>query len=244
MAEHELLSQKTTRELIARFQAGDNEAAETLVQANTALVRSIVKRFLNRSIEYEDLFQIGCMGLVKAISRFDLSYDVRFSTYAVPMIAGEIKRFLRDDGMIKVSRSLKELAARAASAREKLSDKLGREASINEIAKELCVETEDVAEAKEAARPYSSIYEPAYGADSDALLVDTVGGSCRELESAVDRVALKELLSTLSPRERTIITLRYFSDKTQSQVAAVLGISQVQVSRLENTILLRLRKLL
>ena len=160
MAEHELLSQETTRELIARFQAGDNEAAETLVQANTALVRSIVKRFLNRSIEYEDLFQIGCMGLVKAISRFDLSYDVRFSTYAVPMIAGEIKRFLRDDGMIKVSRSL------------------------------------------------------------------------------------KELLSTLSPRERTIITLRYFSDKTQSQVAAVLGISQVQVSRLENTILLRLRKLL
>jgi RNA polymerase sporulation-specific sigma factor len=240
MAEHELLSQKTTRELIARFQAGDNEAAETLVQANTALVRSIVKRFLNRSIEYEDLFQIGCMGLVKAISRFDLSYDVRFSTYAVPMIAGEIKRFLRDDGMIKVSRSLKELAARAASAREKLSDKLGREASINEIAKELCVEPEDVAEAMEAARPYSSIYEPAYGADSDALLV----GSCRELESAVDRVALKELLSTLSPRERTIITLRYFSDKTQSQVAAVLGISQVQVSRLENTILLRLRKLL
>lgn len=244
MAEHELLSQKTTRELIARFQAGDNEAAEMLVQANTALVRSIVKRFLNRSIEYEDLFQIGCMGLVKAISRFDLSYDVRFSTYAVPMIAGEIKRFLRDDGMIKVSRSLKELAARAASAREKLSDKLGREASINEIAKELCVEPEDVAEAMEAARPYSSIYEPAYGADSDALLVDTVGGSCRELESAVDRVALKELLSTLSPRERTIITLRYFSDKTQSQVAAVLGISQVQVSRLENTILLRLRKLL
>ena len=139
---------------------------------------------------------------------------------------------------------LKELAARAASAREKLSDKLGREASINEIAKELCVEPEDVAEAMEAARPYSSIYEPAYGADSDALLVDTVGGSCRELESAVDRVALKELLSTLSPRERTIITLRYFSDKTQSQVAAVLGISQVQVSRLENTILLRLRKLL
>ena len=244
MAEHELLSQETTRELIARFQAGDNEAAETLVQANTALVRSIVKRFLNRSIEYEDLFQIGCMGLVKAISRFDLSYDVRFSTYAVPMIAGEIKRFLRDDGMIKVSRSLKELAARAASAREKLSDKLGREASINEIAKELCVEPEDVVEAMEAARPYSSIYEPAYGADSDALLVDTVGGSCRELESAVDRVALKELLSTLSPRERTIITLRYFSDKTQSQVAAVLGISQVQVSRLENTILLRLRKLL
>lgn len=244
MAEHELLSQETTRELIARFQAGDNEAAETLVQANTALVRSIVKRFLNRSIEYEDLFQIGCMGLVKAISRFDLSYDVRFSTYAVPMIAGEIKRFLRDDGMIKVSRSLKELAARAASAREKLSDKLGREASINEIAKALCVEPEDVAEAMEAARPYSSIYEPAYGADSDALLVDTVGGSCRELESAVDRVALKELLSTLSPRERTIITLRYFSDKTQSQVAAVLGISQVQVSRLENTILLRLRKLL
>lgn len=145
--------------------------------------------------------------------------------------------------MIKVSRSLKELAARAAAVREKLIDTHAREPSVAEIAAELGVDAEDVAEALEAARPYASIYEPAYGAESDAMLLDTVGGACKELDSATDRVALKELLNTLSARERTIITLRYFSDQTQTQVAKSLGISQVQVSRLENAILQRLRKL-
>ena len=216
-------SSALTRTLISRAQQGDEQAKEQLVTTNAPLVKSVAKRFMNRAIEYDDLYQIGCMGLIKAIARFDLSYDVRFSTYAVPMIAGEIKRFLRDDGMIKVSRSLKELAARAAAV--------------------LGVDAEDVAEALEAARPYASIYEPAYGAESDAMLLDTVGGACRELDSATDRVALKELLNTLSARERTIITLRYFSDQTQTQVAKSLGISQVQVSRLENAILQRLRKL-
>lgn len=237
-------SSALTRTLISRAQQGDEQAKEQLVTTNAPLVKSVAKRFMNRAIEYDDLYQIGCMGLIKAIARFDLSYDViRFSTYAVPMIAGEIKRFLRDDGMIKVSRSLKELAARAAAVREKLIDTHAREPSVAEIAAELGVDAEDVAEALEAARPYASIYEPAYGAESDAMLLDTVGGACRELDSATDRVALKELLNTLSARERTIITLRYFSDQTQTQVAKSLGISQVQVSRLENAILQRLRKL-
>lgn len=237
-------SSALTRTLISRAQQGDEQAKEQLVTTNAPLVKSVAKRFMNRAIEYDDLYQIGCMGLIKAIARFDLSYDVRFSTYAVPMIAGEIKRFLRDDGMIKVSRSLKELAARAAAVREKLIDTHAREPSVAEIAAVLGVDAEDVAEALEAARPYASIYEPAYGAESDAMLLDTVGGACRELDSATDRVALKELLNTLSARERTIITLRYFSDQTQTQVAKSLGISQVQVSRLENAILQRLRKLL
>ena len=237
-------SSALTRTLISRAQQGDEQAKEQLVTTNAPLVKSVAKRFMNRAIEYDDLYQIGCMGLIKAIARFDLSYDVRFSTYAVPMIAGEIKRFLRDDGMIKVSRSLKELAARAAAVREKLIDTHAREPSVAEIAAELGVDAEDVAEALEAARPYASIYEPAYGAERDAMLLDTVGGACRELDSATDRVALKELLNTLSARERTIITLRYFSDQTQTQVAKSLGISQVQVSRLENAILQRLRKLL
>lgn len=236
-------SSALTRTLISRAQQGDEQAKEQLVTTNAPLVKSVAKRFMNRAIEYDDLYQIGCIGLIKAIARFDLSYDVRFSTYAVPMIAGEIKRFLRDDGMIKVSRSLKELAARAAAVREKLIDTHAREPSVAEIATELGVDAEDVAEALEAARPYASIYEPAYGTESDAMLLDTVGGACRELDSATDRVALKELLNTLSARERTIITLRYFSDQTQTQVAKSLGISQVQVSRLENAILQRLRKL-
>ena len=232
-------SSALTRTLISRAQQGDEQAKEQLVTTNAPLVKSVAKRFMNRAIEYDDLYQIGCIGLIKAIARFDLGYDVRFSTYAVPMIAGEIKRFLRDDGMIKVSRSLKELAARAAAVREKLIDTHAREPSVSEIAAELGVDAEDVAEAREAA----SIYEPAYGAESDAMLLDTVGGACRELDSATDRVALKELLNTLSARERTIITLRYFSDQTQTQVAKSLGISQVQVSRLESAILQRLRKL-
>ncbi len=241
---NEQYSSEQTRMLIARAQQGDEAALEQLVIINTPLVKSIARRFLNRTVEYDDIYQIGCMGLIKAIKRFDLNYDVRFSTYAVPVISGEIKRFLRDDGMIKVSRSLKELSARALAVRERLIEVLAREPSIAEIAAELNIDAESVAEAMEAARPYASIYESAYGDESDAMLLDIVGGNCTELENATDRVALKELLSTLSPRERTIITLRYFYDKTQMQVAHVLGISQVQVSRLEGAILHRLRSLI
>ena len=181
MNENAPLTNEETKELIRRAQEGDAGAQERLTLCNTALVKSIVKRYLNRQVEYDDLFQIGCMGLVKAIRNFDLSYDVRFSTYAVPMIAGEIKRFLRDDGMIKVSRSLKELAAQAAAAREKLSAERGRDVGVSEIAAELGVDAEEVAAALEAARPHMSIYEPAYGDNSDALMLDHVQDGADEM---------------------------------------------------------------
>ncbi len=242
MNEYVPLAYEETKELIRRAQAGDGEAQERLTVSNTALVKSIVKRYMNRHVEYDDLFQIGCMGLVKAIRNFDLSYDVRFSTYAVPMIAGEIKRFLRDDGMIKVSRSLKELAAQAAAVRERLSAELGRDVGVAEIAEALRADAEDVAAALEAARPHMSIYEPAYGDDSDALMLDRVQNGADEMGETLNRVLLKELLGSLEPRERAIILMRYFSDKTQNQIAAEMGISQVQVSRLESKILKKLRE--
>lgn len=241
MDEREQLSHADTLALIARAQSGCEEALEKLVVHNTALVKSIVRRFLGKGCEYDDLFQIGCMGLVKAIHNFDCTFEVRFSTYAVPMIAGEIKRHLRDDGIIKVSRSLRELAIRASGAREALRTSLNREPGILEIARELAVEPEELARALEAARPCVSIYEPAYGADSDALVMDVVPAGEEALAGALDRVMLKELLGELHPRERAIIVMRYFMDKTQSETALKLGISQVQVSRLEARILLALR---
>lgn len=242
MHESAPLSHDETLELIALAQSGDEEAQETLIVNNAALVKSIVKKFTNRGTEYDDLYQIGCVGLIKAVRHFDAKYNVRFSTYAVPMIAGEIKRFLRDDGMIKVSRSLKEVAARAAAAQERLSRELGRDVGVNEIASSIEEEAETVVMAMEAVRPHASIYEPAFGDDSDALLIDRVGASDTEANDAVNRVLLKELLRSLEPRERQIIMLRYFSDKTQGEIAKTLGVSQVQVSRLENRILSKLRE--
>ena len=242
MSESAPLSHDQTLELIAMAQMGDDAAQEALIINNAALVKSIVKKFTNRGTEYDDLYQIGCLGLVKAIRNFDSAYNVRFSTYAVPMIAGEIKRFLRDDGMIKVSRSLKEVAARAAAAQERLARDLGRDAGIAEIAKCIEEEVETVVMAMEAVRPHASIYEPAFGDDSDALLIDRVSGQDTEANDAINRVLLKELLHSLDPRERQIIMLRYFSDKTQGEIAKTLGVSQVQVSRLENRILLKLRE--
>ena len=242
MGEREPLAHEDMLRLIALSHGGDAEATNELVQRNTALVKSIVRRFSGRGAEYDDLFQIGCLGLVKAIRRFDPAFGVRFSTYAVPMIAGEIKRFLRDDGAVKVSRTLKELAARSAAAREALMRSLGREPTLSELASELSEAPEDIASALEASRPCVSIYEPAFGADSDALLMDVLPSSSDEASEALDRVLLKELLGSLPPRDRQLIMLRYFEDKTQTEAAALLGISQVQVSRLEGKILALLRK--
>ena len=233
MGESGALPHEETLDLIVRAQGGDEEAQERLVVCNAPLVRSIVRKFAGRGAEYEDLYQIGCLGLVKAIRNFDTGYHVRFSTYAVPMIAGEIKRFLRDDGMIKVSRSLKELAAKAASVQAALLAKTGQEPGVNQVAEAMGAEPEDIAMALEAVRPHISIYEPAFGEDSDPLDGE---------EQALNRVLLKELLGILDARERQIILLRYFSDKTQSEIAAMLGVSQVQVSRLESRILQKLRE--
>ncbi|MEA5060528.1 MAG: SigB/SigF/SigG family RNA polymerase sigma factor [Clostridia bacterium] len=243
MAESCAIPHEETLALIQRAQAGDEEAQEQLVIGNAPLVRSIVRKYTGRGSEYEDLYQIGCLGLIKAIRNFNTDYNVRFSTYAVPMIAGEIKRFLRDDGMIKVSRSLKELAARAAVTQMEISSRIGREPGVAEIAEAMGEAPEDIAMALEASRPHMSIFEPAFGEDSEPQVIDRMAGEGDGEEQALNRVMLKELLGTLDARERRIIILRYFSDKTQSQIAAMLGVSQVQVSRLENRILQKLREL-
>ena len=236
------LTYERTLELIPLAKAGDGEAMEELVRCNMALVRSIVKKYVNRGVEYDDLYQIGSMGLVKAVKNFDPAYNVRFSTYAVPMIAGEIKRYLRDDGMIKVSRSLKELAGKAAAAQVELSSSLGRDPGIQELAEYMGENPEEISMAMDASRPHISIYEPVYGDEGDALVMDKLTGSGDGDEDALDRIMLQQLMSILEPREQKIIMLRYFRDKTQSEIAASMGISQVQVSRLESRIMKKLRE--
>ena len=236
------LTYERTLELIPLAKAGDGEAMEELVRCNMALVRSIVKKYVNRGVEYDDLYQIGSMGLVKAVKNFDPAYNVRFSTYAVPMIAGEIKRYLRDDGMIKVSRSLKELAGKAAAAQVELSSSLGRDPGIQELAEYMGENPEEISMAMDASRPHISIYEPVYGDEGDALVMDKLTGSSDGDEDALDRILLQQLMSILEPREQKIIMLRYFRDKTQSEIAASMGISQVQVSRLESRIMKKLRE--
>ena len=236
------LTYERTLELIPLAKAGDGEAMEELVRCNMALVRSIVKKYVNRGVEYDDLYQIGSMGLVKAVKNFDPAYNVRFSTYAVPMIAGEIKRYLRDDGMIKVSRSLKELAGKAAAAQVELSSRLGRDPGIQELAEYMGENPEEISMAMDASRPHISIYEPVYGNEGDALVMDKLTGSGDGDEDALDRILLQQLMSILEPREQKIIMLRYFRDKTQSEIAASMGISQVQVSRLESRIMKKLRE--
>jgi len=225
---------------IQQAQGGDLQAQEQMVTHNIALVKSIVKRFMHRGIEYDDLFQIGSMGLLKAIRHFDTSFDVRFSTYAVPMIMGEIKRFLRDDGVIKVSRSLKEIAQKAAMMRETLSTELGREPNVTEIAEHLASTPEDLIFAMEGMRTPASLSEVVHEDDDNPILLqDRLAAPDVGM---VEKIALKEMLAHLVPRERTLIVMRYFQDKTQSETAAQLGVSQVQVSRLEAKILQKLRE--
>ena len=236
------LTYERTMELIPLAKGGDCEAMEELVRCNMALVRSIVKKYVNRGVEYDDLYQIGSMGLVKAVKNFDPAYNVRFSTYAVPMIAGEIKRYLRDDGMVKVSRSLKELAGKVAAAQGELSSKLGRDPGIQELAEYMGEDPEEISMAMDASRPHISIYEPVYGDEGDALVMDKLTGSSDGDDDALDRILLQQLMSILEPREQKIIMLRYFRDKTQSEIAASMGISQVQVSRMEKKVLRQMRE--
>ncbi len=227
--------------LIRLAHTGDEAAMERLVKHNTALVKSIVKKYLGRGVEFDDLFQIGCLGLVKAINNYAERFNVRFSTYAVPMIAGEIKRFLRDDGMVKVSRSIKELAARTAAAQERLRRTLGRDPGIQELADAVGATPEDVAAALEAARPHMSLYEHVYDDGSETTLLDRMQQDEGEEGLMVDRILLKELLGQLEGRERQLIMLRFFQDKTQSEIARLMGVSQVQISRLESRIISKLR---
>ena len=243
--------------LIEKSQAGDKETRDILIESNLGLVHHIVKRFAGRGYDTEDLFQIGTIGLIKAIDKFDLSYEVKFSTYAVPMILGEIKRFLRDDGMIKVSRTLKENGMRVKAAAEILTGRLGREPYLQEVAKEAGLTVEEVSLAMEAGAEVESIYKSVYQADgSEIYLVDKVacsaGGEAgkttqggapedHEKEELLNHLLLGQLLDSLPERERNLIKMRYFEDKTQSEVASVMGISQVQVSRMEKKILLHMR---
>jgi len=236
-----LLSHDESVKLIKKAQKGNAEAQETLVVRNTALVKSIVKKFLNRGVEFDDLMQIGSLGLIKAIKGYDASYNVRFSTYAVPMIAGEIKRFLRDDGIIKVSRSLREKSFEIFSVKERMKDELKREPTVDELGERLGMTPEDIVFAMEAVRNPVSIYEPAFDDDnSKTLLIDTM--SEHDDNAMIDSILLKEMIHKLDPKERQLIMLRFYSDKTQMEIAEVLGVSQVQVSRLITKTLNKLKK--
>ena len=228
--------------LILRAQQGDDASKEKLVEHNLALVKSIVRRFLGRGAEYEDLFQIGCIGLVKAIDHYDHSYNVAFSTYAVPMISGEIKRFLRDDGMIKVSRSLKELLQKSMAAREAMERELGRAPTVEELSQHLGVSEEDLMMAMESTRSHVSLHQRVYDEDEDSpMIIDRMQTS--PAGRWVDVIWLGEMLGTLDEREQLIIRMRYFQGKTQSEIAECIGVSQVQVSRMEKRILTKLRNL-
>lgn len=231
-------------QLIIMAREGDKLAQNLLVEKNIGLVWSIVRRFQNRGYETDDLFQIGCIGLIKAISKFDISFDVKFSTYAVPMIIGEIKRFLRDDGIIKVSRSLKEASNKARIAKEVMSKELGREPTIGEIAERLNIPVEELVMAVEAGHAPESLFNPVGDGDnSSLLLIDKLYDDCNDNETdIIDKIALRQVMDTLRPREKQIIILRYFKEKTQVQIAKMLGISQVQVSRIEKKILEDIRE--
>lgn len=241
MADNGVLKHEEALKLIKAAQSGNEEAKETLIVRNTALVKSIVKKFLNRGVEFDDLMQIGSLGLVKAVLGYDPSYEVRFSTYAVPMIAGEIKRFLRDDGIIKVSRSLREKSFEIFNLKERMKDELQREPTIEELAARLEMSAEDIVFAVEAVRSPVSIFEPAFEDESSkTLLIDTMSEDSSG--DMIDKILLKELIQQLDPKERQLIMLRYYSDKTQMEIAEILGVSQVQVSRLITKIINKLKK--
>ncbi len=232
-----------TAKLIQSAHEGDKSARDRLVAENMGLVWSIVRRFGGRGYDPEDLFQIGSIGLIKAIDKFDLSYDVKFSTYAVPMIAGEIKRFLRDDGMIKVSRVLKETAVKAKGVREALNLKLGREPTLNEIAEELGICVEELAAAMESGAEIESLQKTIYQGDGSSIhLMDKLEEKSNPAEDVLNKMLLGRLLKELSPQERKIIIRRYYLEQTQTQIAKELGISQVQVSRMEKKILKSMRE--
>lgn len=231
------------RQLLEQSQAGDRFARETMIKNNMGLVWSIVRRFNNRGYEQEDLFQIGSIGLMKAIDKFDASFSVKFSTYAVPMITGEIRRFLRDDGMIKVSRSLKESGAKMKQAREKLQAELGREPTLLELSEETGMPREEIVMALEANGEVESIYKNTGASEGKEIcLADRLPQEKDSHEMLLNHMVLEQLLQELGENERHLIELRYFKERTQSQIAQEMGISQVQVSRMEKKILLEMRR--
>ena len=243
-AELPLLKAKEKEELLKKIKQGDANAREQFIKGNLRLVLSIVQRFNQSNENIDDLFQIGCIGMIKAIDNFDLSQNVQFSTYAVPMILGEIKRYLRDNNSIRVSRSMRDTAYKAIYTKEKLTKLRQKEPTINEIASEIGV-PEDIVLALEAVQTPVSLYEPVYNDGGDTLYVlDQVSDKKDCEENWVSRISLKEAVEKLSPREKRIITMRFFECKTQMETAAEIGISQAQVSRLEKMALKSMRNFL
>ncbi len=238
-----VLKNKEMKELIIRIKAGDEECRQQFVNGNLRLVLSVIKKFNNRGENIDDLFQIGCIGLIKAIDNFDLSHNVRFSTYAVPMIIGEIRRYLRDNNPIRVSRSLKDIAYKALQVRERLTIENLKEPNVTEIAKELNMNREDVVLALDAIQDPISLFDPIYQDNGDAIYVmDQVQDKKGRDEVWIEELALKEAVKKLNSREKLVLDLRFYKGRTQIEVADEIGISQAQVSRIEKNALKNMRK--
>ena len=241
-AKLKVLSDEEKRILLERSKAGDSAAREELIYGNLRLVLSIIQRFSGRKENADDLFQVGCIGLVKAVDNFNLALDVKFSTYAVPMIIGEIRRYLRDNNSIRISRSVRDLAYRALQAREELTREREYEPSADEIAARLGEPREAVVRAMEAIIEPISLYEPVYSENGDSIYVmDQLSDTSAEDEHWIDNIALRDAMNRLSERERKIIEMRFYRNKTQMEIAESIGISQAQVSRLEKGALARIR---
>lgn len=236
-----VLKEDKKLELIKKAHNGDRNARDEMIQGNLKLVLSVIQRFSNRGESLDDLFQVGCMGLIKAIDNFNTDLQVRFSTYAVPMIIGEVRRYLRDNNSVRVSRSLRDTAYKAIQAREKLSNELNREPRVEEIAKELDMNKEDVVIALEAIVEPVSLYEPVYNEGGDAIYVMDQIGDRNTPDSWMDEIMIKDSIKKLSQREKNILNLRFMLGKTQTEVAKEIGISQAQVSRLEKSALKRIK---
>lgn len=231
------------KKMIEEIKGGDNEVRDEFIRGNLRLVLSVIQRFSNRGENPDDLFQVGCIGLIKALDNFDTSHNVRFSTYAVPMIIGEIRRYLRDNNAIRVSRSLRDIAYKALQSKEKLSRELQREPTILEIAKDIEIPREEVVMALDSIQDPISLYEPVFHDDGDAIFImDQVRDTKNTDERWMENISLKEALGKLSIREKHILTMRFFEGKTQMEVADEIGISQAQVSRLEKNALKYMRK--
>jgi RNA polymerase sporulation-specific sigma factor len=238
-----VLSQAEMDTLLLRSRAGDKQARQQLIEGNLRLVLSVIQRFDRRGESPDDLFQVGCIGLIKAISNFDPTKNVRFSTYGVPMIAGEVRRYLRDNSAIRVSRSIRDVAYRVLQTKEAMLLRLGREPSLEEIAQELDLPREDVSEALDAVCAPVSLYDPVYADGGDPLTVmDQVRDTKNTDESWMERITLHEAFRNLGEREKQILSLRFYDGKTQMEVAGLVGISQAQVSRLEKSAIGAMRK--
>ena len=238
-----VLKNEETMELLRRAKAGDTDARQQLIEGNLRLVLSVIQKFSGRGENADDLFQVGCVGLIKAIDNFDITQPVRFSTYGVPMIVGEIRRYLRDNSAIRVSRSMRDTAYRVLQVRDRFLAENQREPTVEQIAQELGIPREEVVFAMDAIVDPVSLYEPVYSDGGDAICVmDQVSDTRNTDENWTDRIALKEALNRLDPRERRILSLRFYEGKTQMEVSAEVGISQAQVSRLEKSAINTIRK--